>query len=238
MKYVAFIPLAVILLILSGCLYPSENLSKNNVANELQLELVQDAITKYAENNQGLVPIQTKSSDTPIFQKYIIDFSKLKQQNLITSIPGTAFENGGIYQYVLITPEESPTVKLIDLRNAETVRSVNNKINVYRSEHTYPPFGEELEDGIYKINYKKIGLDSPPFAVSPYSQKNLPIIMDSYGDIYIDYSSDLYEALNNFEHTYSEGDDIRYILALNHPFVPAYSLPYTIEDGEPAFLQE
>ncbi|MRH42394.1 hypothetical protein GH741_06820 [Aquibacillus halophilus] len=238
MRYLAIIPLTLSILILSGCLYPSQNLTKNNVPNELQLKTVQDAVTQYAQDNQGLIPVLTKPSDTPIFQKYIIDFSKLKQQNLLASIPGTAFENGGVYQYVLITPEESPTVKLIDLRNAETIRSVYSKINIYRSENTYPPFGEEVEDSIYQINYEKIGLESPPFVVSPYSQKNLPIIMDVYGDIYIDYSLDLYEALNEFEHSYSEGEDIRYILAENYPFVPAYSLPYTIEDGEPVYLKK
>src|SRR5699024_12802228 len=50
--------------------------------------------------------------------------------------------------------------------------------------------------------------------------------------IYVDYRIDLNNALEDYEHHYEEGDDIRYLLAENTPFVPAYSLPYTIQDGE------
>src|SRR5699024_12881517 len=57
-----------------------------------------------------------RSADTPIFEKYIIDFSVMKENGVLSEIPGNAFENGGIYQYGLITPEENPRVKLIDLR--------------------------------------------------------------------------------------------------------------------------
>lgn len=217
-------------------MYPSGQLSKNQVPNEIQLEMVQRAISQYAENNNGLLPIRTKDMDTPIFQKYLIEFTKLKEQGLLDSTPGTAFENGGVYQYVIITPEDNPTVKVIDLRLAEQIRSLQTSINLYRSEHSYPPFGEEVEDGMYKINYEKIGLDHDPYVVSPYSGINLPIVMDTNGQVQIDYRSDLYDALQTYEHNYEKGDDIRYLLTDHYPFAPAYSLPYTVIDGEPHFL--
>ena len=77
-----------------------------------------------------------------------------------------------------------------------------------------------------------------PNDVSPYSQKKLPIIMNENGELFIDYRIDLYEALQEYDHSYENGDDIRFILAENTPFLPAYSLPYTIEDGEPVFMYE
>ncbi|MDC3415384.1 hypothetical protein [Aquibacillus salsiterrae] len=224
------------LFLLTGCLYPSGNLAKNQVPNDVQLESVQDAVDRYVEKKQGLVPIFTKENDTPIFQKYIIDFTKLKQENVIANVPGNAFEYGGPYQYVLIYPEDDPTVKIIDLRITEKIRRIYNKINVYRSEQIYPPFGEEVTKGVYKINKQLLGLETDPFVVSPYSGKNLPIVMDVQGNLFVDYRMDLYEALNNFEHNLKEGDDIRYLLADNYPFVPAYSLPYTVKDGEPVFM--
>lgn len=229
---------SILILLLSGCLYPDSELAKNQVPNEDQLEQVQRAVEKYREETNGLVPIRTKPNDTPIFEKYLIDFSMLKDRNLLSEIPGNAYENGGVYQYALIYPEENPTVKLIDLRLTEAIRSVNVRLQVYRDEHLYPPFGEVVEDGIFTIDYKKLGLDSPPTVISPYSQEQLPIVMDVEGKLYIDYRIDLTQALENYDYDYEEGDDIRYILAENTPFLPVYSLPYTISDGEPVFMNE
>ncbi len=234
--YIRFILALTIVLLLSGCLYPKNELAQNKVPNEEQLELVQTAIQKYQENTNGLMPIQTKPADTPIFQKYIIDFSVMKENNVLSEIPGNAFENGGIYQYTLITPEENPRVKLIDLRIAEELRRINIKLDSYRSKNIYPPFGQEIVKGVYTINYESLGLSSEPYVVSPFSNNNLPIVMDTDGELYVDYRIDLYDALQKYEYQYEEGDDIRLILAENTPFVPAYSLPYTIQEGEPTFL--
>ncbi|HLS60900.1 MAG TPA: hypothetical protein VK044_07200 [Virgibacillus sp.] len=225
-------------ILLSGCLFPNNELEQNKVPNEDQLELVQTAVDKYREDSDGLVPIKTKSSDTDIFEKYLVDFNLLKEKNMITSVPGNAFENGGIYQYTLITPDDDPRVKLIDLRITEEVRRVNVKLDIYRSKNTYPPFGEELENGIYSINYQALGFKDQPFVVSPYSNENLPIVMDADGKLYVDYRIDLRHALEEYEHDYAEGEDIRYILADHSPFVPAYSPPYIVEDGEPVVSEE
>src|SRR5699024_4459344 len=130
-------------------------------------------------------PIKTKPADTPIFEKYLIDFSVLKEKGVLVDIPGNAYENGGYYQYVLITPEENPRVKLLDLRVTEAIRQVNVKLNLYRNENLYPPFGSEIEKGIYQVNYEKLGIKEPPHIVSPLSRNNLPIIMDTDGQLYV-----------------------------------------------------
>lgn len=228
--------LVLISLLLSGCLYPENEQAKNQAPNEDQLELVQQSVDEYRDVTNGLVPIKTKEKDTPIFQKYLVDFTALKEKRLLTEIPGNAFENGGVYQYTLITPEDNPRVKLIDLRMTETIRSIKVKLDIYRNEHLYPPFGEQITNGLYKLNYKKLGFDREPVVVSPYSQKNLPIVIDTNGDLYVDYRIDLYEILQKDKHDTRKGDDIRYLLVENSPFVPVYSLPYTIDDnGEPVF---
>ncbi|MFD1850493.1 hypothetical protein [Oceanobacillus bengalensis] len=236
--YVTIFASILLSVILSGCLYPESELEKNQIPDEAQQEMVQSAINKYQEETNGLVPIRTKSSDTPIFEKYLIDFSLLTDRGLLTEIPGNAYENGGVYQYALITPDEDPRVKLIDLRSTEAIRSVNIRLDVYRDEHLYPPFGDVVAEDIYTIDYKKLGLDSPPTVKSPYSDEFLPVIMDVNGKLYIDYRIDLNHALQEHEHAYEEGDDIRYLLAENTPILPAYSLPYTIKNGEPVFLTD
>lgn len=224
--------------LLTGCLYPQDELAKNQVPHEDQLQMVQQAIEQYKEDSGGLLPIKTKDSDVAIYEKYLIDFSILKDQNYISDIPGNAFENGGIYQYTIIDPEDEPQVKLIDLRLTDQLRSVNVKLDIYRSKNLYPPYGELVTDGIYQLNYEKLGYSEEPLVTSPFSQVNLPLIMDNNGDLYIDYRIDLNNALNDYDHNYKEGDDIRHILAENSPFVPAYSLPYTIKNNEPIFLKE
>ncbi|GAA0444206.1 hypothetical protein GCM10008983_21970 [Lentibacillus halophilus] len=227
--------LTVMVIFLTGCLYPESEMSKNNVPNESQLKKVQTAVDQYQKETDGLLPIKTKSKDTPIFRKHLISFQDLKDRNLLSEIPGTAYENGGIYQYTIITPDENPRVKLIDLRMADAIREVITKVQMYRKENKYPPFGHEISKGVYRINYKKLGLDKRPYVKSPYSKENLPIVMDTNGDLYVDYSVDLNRALQKYDHHYQIGDDIRYLLAENTPFVPAYSLPYTIQDGKPVF---
>lgn len=238
MKYTYIRSLGAIFMIflLSGCLYPESELSQNQVPNELQLETVQSAVDTYRENTQGLVPIKTKEKGTPIFRKYLIDFSALQEKSILVEIPGTAYENGGIYQYALLTPEQNPRVKLIDLRMSDTLREVGVKLEIYRNENLYPPFGQPITNNLYKVDYEKLGFDHEPFVVSPYSQKNLPIIMDTDGQLYVDYRADLYEALKKYDHQYKTGDDIRYILAENNPFLPVYSYPYTVKDGEPVYM--
>ncbi len=227
-----------VVILLSGCLYPKNELAKNNIPNESQLEMVQKAVITYQEETDGLVPIKTMENDVDQYQKYLIDFTLLKEHQLITEIPGTAFENGGIYQYTIMTPEDDPKVKLIDLRLAEKIRGINTKIDIYRSKNTYPPFGAQIAKNIYKLNYQKLGFKTEPYVVSPFTQENLPIILNQEGEVFIDYRIDLQKAILEYDHNFEYGDDIRSILVEHYPFVPVYSLPYTIENDEVVFYSE
>ncbi|UOQ47571.1 hypothetical protein MUN88_16125 [Gracilibacillus caseinilyticus] len=233
-----FTALLLSVILLAGCMYPEENLSENQISNDTQLQTVQQAINQYSEQTGGLLPIQTKENDTPLYQKYVIDFSMLKQNGLIQSIPATAFENGGSYQYVLVDVEENPTVKVIDLHLTDEIRTIQQRLFIYRSDHTYPPFGKKVAEGIYELDYEKLNLDAKPQVHSPYSENTLPVYITAEGELLIDYRIDLYQALQSKEHQYNNGDDIRPILIKDYPVVPAYSIPYTIKDGEPVFAPD
>lgn len=221
---------------LSGCLYPDDQLAQNQIPYEDQLQSVQTAVNKFKENNNGLLPIKTKDMTTPIYLKYPVDFTKLIP-SYISDAPGNAYENGGVYQYVLVDAETNPTVKLIDLRVAEKIRDVSLRVQVYKDEHNYPPIKETLSKGVFLLNYKKMGFKEEPFVTSPYSHKNLPIVMGNDGEFYVDYSIDLFEKISDAKKM-KTGEDIRQILVKDSPFVPAYSLPYTIKDGQPVFLEQ
>ncbi|MGP4041345.1 hypothetical protein ACTWP4_15800 [Gracilibacillus sp. D59] len=233
-----FIVFGFSIILLTGCMYPSENLSQNQISKDSQLQLVQNAIDLYAEQNNGMLPIVTKESDTPLYQKYIIDFSLLKQQGFIQSIPGTAFENGGSYQYVLVDVEEKPTVKVIDLHLTDEIRTIQQRLTIFRDEHTYPPFADKVAGSVYELDYEKLNLDAAPRVNSPYSDNKLPVYISTDGELLIDYRVELYKALQEKNHSYSNGDDIRPILIEDHPVVPAYSIPYTVADNEPVFAPE
>lgn len=228
-----FLPFVLILLSLTGCMYPEEKLVQNQVPYKNQLDGVQTAVDQYQKANGGLLPIKTKDAKTPIYQKYPIDFQKIVP-SLLAESPGNAFENGGLFQYVLVNVETDPTVKLLDLRMAETIREIKMRIKA----SGYPPYKDKISEHIYTLDFKKIGYKKEPTAVSPFTNQNLPFIVSTDGEIYIDYRSDLYKVLQSSKYDLKEGEDIRHILVKEFMFVPAYSLPYTIDKStnEPIFL--
>jgi hypothetical protein len=230
-----FMPVILVLLTLTGCMYPEEKLVQNQVPYKDQLDSVQSAVNQYKEANGGLLPIKTKEAETPIYQKYPVDFKKIVPR-FMAEAPGNAYENGGLFQYVLVDAETDPKVKLLDLRMAETIREIKMRINATG----YPPFKDLIADNVYTLDFKKIGYKEEPVVVSPFTNQNLHFIISTDGEIYVDYRSDLYQAIKSSKKEFAEGEDIRGILADNSMFVPAYSLPYTIdkETDEPVFLEK
>jgi hypothetical protein len=234
-KFHFLLPFILVLSMLTGCMYPEENLVQNQVPYKDQLDSVQAAVNQFKEANGGILPIKTKDAETPIYQKYPIDFNKIVPRYL-SEPPGNAYENGGLFQYVLVDVEENPTVKLLDLRMAETIREIRMRINA----NGYPPFKEKIASNVYTLDFKKIGYKEEPVAVSPFTNNNLHFIISTEGEIYIDYRSDLYQAIKSSKEELKAGDDIRQILVDDSMFVPAYSLPYTIDESskEPIFLEK
>ncbi|CAM3442645.1 hypothetical protein GCM10009865_16330 [Aeromicrobium ponti] len=228
-----FLLLLITGMVLTGCMYPEEKLSQNQIAYKDQLQSVQSAVDQYREDNGGLLPIKTKDQATPIYQKYPIDFKKIAPQYMAEP-PGNAFESGGVFQYVLVDAETDPKVKIFDLRIAETIRDINLRIKA----HGFPPYKEQIADNVFTMDFKKLGFKEEPKALSPYSGQNLPFVVTGDADVYVDYRIDLYQALKEKENKYKPGEDVRDILVEDSAFVPSYSLPYTIdaETNEPIFL--
>ncbi|WP_377888786.1 hypothetical protein [Alkalihalobacillus sp. R86527] len=224
-----------VLLILSGCLYPESRKGENRIPYTDQIDSVQTAVDQYQEN-KSVLPIKTRDQDTPIYQKYPIDFKKIVPSYL-QEPPGNSFENGGVFQYVLINVEEEPMVRILDLIIVEDVKDLQLRINDYRRNHKYPPFKDILAKDRYSIDYEKLGMDTEPTIKSPFTNDDLPFFLDEKGNVHVDYRSDLNKAItNNPEHSYKEGEDIRDLLAFNSFYVPVSSVPYTIDNGKAVFL--
>ena len=228
-----FLLLLSFALILTGCMYPEEKLSQNQIAYKDQIQSVQSAVDQYREANGGLLPIKTKGQTTPIYQKYPIDFKKIAPEYMAEP-PGNAFESGGVFQYVIVDAETDPKVKIFDLRIAETIRDINLRVKA----HGFPPYKEQIAENVYTMDFKKLGFKEEPKALSPYSGQSLPYVVTGNAEVYVDYRVDLYQALENKKNKPEPGKDIRNLLVEDSDFVPAYSLPYTIEPGtnDPIFL--
>lgn len=232
-KCIALAIMAVVMAILTGCMYPEEQIAKNQIPYEDQINQVQNAVEQYQKDSGGLLPIKTTEEDTPIYQKYPIDFKKIVPKYL-AEYPGNSFEAGGVFQYVLVNAETEPEVKLSDLRVAETIRDIRIRIGA----QGYPPYKENIQDSVFSLDYSKIGFKDEPFAHSPFTGKDLPFVVTGDGQIYVDYRVDLMQLMQDEELDLKEGEDMRDYLVQNSFFVPAYSLPYTIDEktNEPIFL--
>lgn len=234
-KMSILVMVAIIAMLLGGCMYPESERSENKIPYEEQVNSVQNAVKQYQEESGGLLPIKTRDMDVDQYIKYPIDFSKIVPKYL-AEIPPNAFETGGIFQYVLMDVEENPTVKLVDLQLAETIRSINVRKSANGGQ---APIAEIIADNVYRLNYSAMGFKEEQVAISPYSGRNLPLVVTGKGDVYVDYSMDLYTALQEYEGTIEEGQDIRFLLYQDSPIVPAYSLPYTVnKEMEPIFNNE
>ncbi|MEW9502538.1 hypothetical protein [Jeotgalibacillus marinus] len=216
------------ILLLTGCAYLSPLTEENKIPYTDEIANVQRAVDQFQEDSGGLLPIKTIEDDTPIYQKYLIDFHKLTPDYL-SQIPINSFDRngGGIYQYTLIDVEENPTVRLVDLRIAETIRTLNLRIKVNQGI----PFKEVLGDNVFTINYEELGYKEEPTVVSPFTNQKLPLVVSGDGTIYVDYITDLYQVSQEQELTLEQSDeDIRPVLLEGSKFAPAYSLPYIVNE--------
>ncbi|MEH7075610.1 hypothetical protein [Neobacillus drentensis] len=227
--------LALTVLLLSGCMYPDEELAKNQIPYKDQISAVQTAVDAFRKDNGGILPIKTKEAETPIYQKYPIEFKKISPK-YISEPPGNAYENGGIFQYVLVDVETKPAVKLFDLRITEAIRDIKLRIRT----KGYPPYKEQIAKNVFTLDFKQLGYEKAPYVVSPFSNQNLTFVITGSAEVFVDYRPDLYQLMNKISKKGKPGEDIRPFLVEDSMFVPAYSLPYTwdAKKKEPIFLEE
>ncbi|MGM9924317.1 MAG: hypothetical protein ACI35R_08735 [Bacillus sp. (in: firmicutes)] len=236
MKKWNIIGVCLIVLALSGCMYPASEKTENRVPYEEQVQKVQQAVDQYRKDQNGLLPIKTNDATVPIYQKYPIDFSKLTGKYM-EEPPGNAFESGGVFQYVLIDVEAQPTVKIFDLRIVDVVQEYGLRMQMYKDKHEYPPYKDQLDTYVFTLDHKELDYKELPVVNSPYSQAELGIVMDSKSQLYVDYTPDLINALKETKRVFKPGEDIRVLLTEDSIFVPAFSLPYTVnENNKPVFM--
>ncbi|RSL33499.1 hypothetical protein D7Z54_10945 [Salibacterium salarium] len=219
-------------------MFPQDEKAENQVPYDTQLSSVQQAVNQFREDN-SVLPIKTTEQDTPIYQKYTIDFGQLIPRYM-QQPPGSSFENGGAYQYVIVDPEEKAEVKVIDLSIMREIQELQRAINMYIGSNDYAPIKESVGPGLFEIDFDRLDYNGEKVVESPYhNDTSLPLLINERGDVRIDYSIDINIALQEFNNDFEQGDDIRDILTDNYPIAPAFSVPYTLDENEePTFKEE
>lgn len=222
-------------MLLAGCgglAASPEEVRVQQQVSEADLIAVQQAVDAF-KTETSVLPIKTTEHDTSVYIKYLIDFQKLVPKYL-ASTPDNAYERGGIYQYVLYDVERNPTVKLVDLHAAERIREINLRVFVQK----YPAFGEQVTPYIYTLDYAKMGLDELTVP-SPYSTTHLPIVVTTTGEPIVDYRIDFQRLFDEGVIEAAPGDDLQQLVAQQMDVLPAYSVPYTVdENGDVIFMYD
>lgn len=234
MKRMVLMISLVAMSVLSGCMFPQSS-RVDNVPYEEQIRSVQTAVESFKETT-GVLPIKTKPAETPLMERYPIEFGRLVP-GYMADPPANSFEGGGLFLYVLVDVETEPAVKLIDLRVTERLQQLQTNINAFRAKEGKFPFDGSIGKNQFTLNYDLIFVAEAPTIPSPYSDNELPVYVDGSGQLFVDYREDIAAKLENTDVTLEVGEDIRYLLYNDSPFAPAYSQGYTInEQGEVEFL--
>ncbi|CAI6058301.1 hypothetical protein [Cohnella sp. JJ-181] len=236
-KRTALLALTLALLPLAGCLYPDEYTPSSQVSAKESVRIVQEAVDRY-RGDTGLLPIENATEATPQYEKFRLDFAKLKRMGYLTDIPKEAFESGGSGQFLVIDEESDPQVKLLDVAVYQAIGVVQTKVNAYVLKHKgQQPVSDEVYPDFKRIDYKKLGIDDPAIR-SMYTGRVLELMIDPGSAVYADYGIDIVKALDKAETKPGPGDDLRALLASESFYVPVKSPVYRLAGGEPqAFLK-
>ncbi|WP_240941061.1 DUF3939 domain-containing protein [Paenibacillus sp. HB172176] len=216
--------------LLSGCLYPKDQLRQNGAPKEA-VRNVQGAIDQYF-GDTGLLPIKNSSEDVPLYEKFKLDFVKLQREGYIGDIPSAAFENGGNYYFLIINEETDPTIKLMDIVVYQQINDLQKAVDAYKKKEGQLPKGEAAYPGFYTIDYKSLPVKEPIIR-SEFSGHILPAIIDDNGTVYTDYAVDIMQQLIKLGDAKPPVDDLRALLVDNSDYVPVKAPIYRWNDGDP-----
>ncbi|CAM4501947.1 hypothetical protein FHS16_004479 [Paenibacillus endophyticus] len=222
----------VMLMALSGCMYPKDQLKQNQVAPKEAVRNVQAAIDQYKDET-GMLPIKNSTAETPKYEKFYIDFGKLGRTGYLTDIPSAAFENGGSFSFLLIDEETKPRVKLLDIVAFQNINDIQSWVTSYIQTNSVLPKGEQTYPGFYQINYKKMNKSAPTIR-SVFSGQTLQALVDENGVVYTDYGIDIMQFIQKSDQKEFAADfDLRSLLVDGSDFVPVKAPIYHLVNNEP-----
>ncbi|SFF04698.1 hypothetical protein SAMN05216378_4868 [Paenibacillus catalpae] len=232
-RWAMLVILTVAVWSLSGCMYPKSELKQNQAAPKEAVRNVQAAIDQY-HSETGMLPMKTSPEETPVYEKFLVDFAQLKNKGYLSSIPTAAFENGGNYYFLIINEETKPQIKLMNLVTYQQINDIQTWVNEYKNSHDGQlPKGEQAYPGYSYIDYKAMNKKAPELR-SDYSFQTLAAIMDESGRVYTDYGIDIMQVIQKKGDTaLSKDTDLRMNLVDSDMFVPVKAPVYHWVNKEP-----
>lgn len=225
-----------VLFTLSGCLYPKDQLKQNQVAPKEAVRNVQAAVDQY-KSETAMLPIKNATADTPVYEKFYVDFAKLQRTGYLSDIPSSAFENGGNYYFLVIDEETSPRIKLLDIVSFQKINDIQSWVTAYIQNKGELPKGEQMYPGFYQIDYKSLNRTAPAIR-SVFSGQTIQAIVDENGVVYSDYGIDIMQFIQKSGKTdFDARLDLRTLLVDGSDFVPVKAPPYRWVDNEPQAVQ-
>ncbi|WP_270171601.1 hypothetical protein [Paenibacillus sp. SYP-B4298] len=227
---------AVSAVLLSGCLYPKENLAQNKASTREAVRNMQAVIEEFQQAT-GVLPLKNSTPETPRYEKFVIDLAKLQNMQYISDLPAVSFEKGGKYYFLIQNEESEPTVKLMDLVVYQAANQIQGWVDSYKREQGSLPLGSQAYPGFYYIDYGKLG-QKEPVIQSIYSGLTLPAIINESGTVFVDYGIDIMQAVQRTQAEPQAGDDLRELLVASSELVPVKSTAYHWIDGDPQAVAE
>ncbi|MFS0722659.1 hypothetical protein [Paenibacillus sp. 1P07SE] len=218
-------------MLLSGCMYPRQNLVQNQGTVREAVRNMQSVIGEYQERT-GLLPILNSDAQTPTYEKYRMDMKRLQELGYIGDIPSIAFEKGGNYYFMIINETTEPTVKLMDLVLFQRVNEIERAIREQTDIHgAQLPLGEQAYPGLYRIDYSKLTIPEPQLQ-SSFSGSYITAMIDEQGKVYADYGMDIARLIREGGLSPEPDEDLRPLLTENSDYVPVKGPVYHWVDEE------
>ncbi|QHT60527.1 hypothetical protein GXP70_11670 [Paenibacillus lycopersici] len=230
----AAIVLACMAALFSGCMYPKDQLGQYQKPPKDAILNVQTVIDQY-QKDTGLLPIKNSEENTPVYEKFKIDFDKLQRMNYMSSIPESAYEKGGSYYYLVINEETDPTIKLMNLVLYQKTNDLEAAVKAYAGAHGGKlPAGKTMYPSFTAIDYGVLNAKEPELR-SMFTGSPLTAMLDPDGKVYLDYGPDIMQQLTKLEEGKKPGGDadLRTLLVDNSDFVPVKSPVYRLVNGDP-----
>lgn len=229
--------MTVIVILLSGCMYPKSDTSSGAVVSKEAVRNVQAAVEQYLTTT-GVLPMHNSDTSVSRYEKFRVDFGKLKEGGYLENIPNSAFESGGNFYFLILNESEQPIIKAQSILLTQKANDVQNAVSDYMAKQGELPASTEVSKDMFYVDFDLLNMKKPTLN-SIYSGNTSEFIVSKAGTVYIDYAPEIMQLVQKDQSlVVSEELDLRELLIANSDYVPVKSATYKLIEGEPVAFEQ